>query len=171
MSTRLILFDLDGTLLDATLTQVASLSLKPSQMVRGRLYDGVSETLEQLKSSYRLGIVTNKSALGAERDLRHFGLFEMQSALVGGDTLEVCKPDPAPVLHACELAGVLPRDAVFVGDSYADYEAARGAGVRFVFCSYGYSKTLPAHATPFAEIEQFSELLSVLSLLRLLEQS
>lgn len=171
MSTRVILFDLDGTLLDANFTQAAMLNIKPSQMVRGRLYDGVMETLEQLKSHYRFGVVTNKSALGAERDLRHFGLWEKQSALVGSDTLDVCKPDPAPLLHACELLDVLPRDAIFVGDSHADYEAAKGAGMRFVFCSYGYSKTLPAHAMPFAEIEQFSELLSVLSLLAMLEQS
>ncbi|MDO4435673.1 MAG: HAD-IA family hydrolase [Cardiobacteriaceae bacterium] len=161
--TQLILFDLDGTLLNTTLRNQALFTFKP-QASRGQLYEGALEILSLVETRYRWGIVTNKSALGAEQDLRHFGLWGRQSVLVGGDTLEVCKPDPAPVLHACEQAGVLPHRALFVGDGYADYEAAKGAGVRFIFCTYGYSKTLPPHATPFAHIHQLTDLAHLLEL-------
>ncbi|MFF0072914.1 HAD family hydrolase [Streptomyces sp. NPDC005494] len=42
------------------------------------------------------------------------------------------KPSPEPVRLACELAGVRTDEAVFVGDSVWDMEAAGRAGVRSV---------------------------------------
>lgn len=42
------------------------------------------------------------------------------------------KPAPDMVLHACERLAVAPADALFIGDSSYDREAARAAGVTFV---------------------------------------
>ncbi len=64
-------------------------------------------------------------------------LFDLDGVLV--DTFEVWfavvpRPKPAPdmVLAACELLGVAPTEAVMVGDSSYDRDAARAAGVRFI---------------------------------------
>jgi phosphoglycolate phosphatase len=52
-------------------------------------------------------------------------------AVVGRDTTGVRKPDPAPLLAAIDRLGADPDDAVFVGDSDTDAEAAVRAGVAF----------------------------------------
>ena len=58
--------------------------------------------------------------------------------LVAGDTLAVRKPDPAPILHACQLAGVDPHYSVYVGDDVRDIQAGRAAGLRTIAVSWGY---------------------------------
>lgn len=52
-------------------------------------------------------------------------------AVVGRDTVATRKPDPAPLLETLNRLGADPDDAVFVGDSVRDAEAARRAGVAF----------------------------------------
>ena len=63
-----------------------------------------------------------------------------------GDTLARRKPDPAPVLLACERAGMDPAQAVFVGDDRRDVEAGRAAGLRTVAVSWGYLDGGDPHA-------------------------
>ncbi len=57
---------------------------------------------------------------------------------MSGDTLRQRKPDPAPLLHACEIAGLLPQATVYVGDSSRDIEAGRNAGMATIAAAYGY---------------------------------
>jgi phosphoglycolate phosphatase/AHBA synthesis associated protein len=52
--------------------------------------------------------------------------------LVGAGDGYAAKPAPDMVRHACAKLGVAAGDAVMVGDSRYDREAARSAGVRFV---------------------------------------
>ncbi|MEL7187007.1 MAG: HAD-IA family hydrolase, partial [Pseudomonadota bacterium] len=57
---------------------------------------------------------------------------------VSGDTLAVRKPDPAPVLLACDLAGVDAHRTIYVGDADRDIEAGREAGTATIAAAYGY---------------------------------
>jgi phosphoglycolate phosphatase len=50
----------------------------------------------------------------------------------------VKKPDPAPVLLACERAGLQPERCVFVGDDRRDVLAGEAAGLYTVAVSWGY---------------------------------
>jgi phosphoglycolate phosphatase len=52
-------------------------------------------------------------------------------AVVGRDTVATRKPDPEPLLETLRQIDAAPDDAVFVGDSRRDEEAARRAGVAF----------------------------------------
>ena len=52
-------------------------------------------------------------------------------AVVGRDTVATRKPDPEPLLEAIRRLDADPGDAVFVGDSPRDAEAAERAGVAF----------------------------------------
>ena len=52
-------------------------------------------------------------------------------ALVGSTDVPRAKPAPDMVQRACELLNVLPTEALVVGDSRYDYQAAEAAGTRF----------------------------------------
>jgi len=84
------------------------------------------------------GIVTNKLADLTEPLLQDLGLLQRAACVVSGDTTAHAKPHPAPLLHACEILGCDPADAIYVGDSLKDVEAARRAGMRVVVAGYGY---------------------------------
>jgi phosphoglycolate phosphatase len=107
---------------------------------RSRLYPGVREGLHYLvKTHRRLGCITNKRGQFTEPLLKSFRIYDDFSIVVSGDTLPKKKPDPLPLLHAVETLGVALEDALMIGDSVNDVEAARAAGLR-VFCvRYGYN--------------------------------
>ncbi len=52
--------------------------------------------------------------------------------VVGRDAARRPKPAPDGLVAACEMLGVAPADAVMIGDSTWDLEAARAAGTGFV---------------------------------------
>ena len=74
-------------------------------------------------------------SLNAERACRTaldvHGLASHVDAVVGRDSVATRKPDPAPLLETLDRLGAEPDEAVFVGDSVRDEEAARRAGVAF----------------------------------------
>lgn len=102
-------------------------------------FEGIEALLAGIEArGWRWGIVTNKAAFLTDELLRRIGWAERSSAIVCGDTLPVRKPDPAPVLLACEQAGLLPARSVFVGDDRRDVEAGAAAGLYTVAVSWGY---------------------------------
>jgi len=48
--------------------------------------------------------------------------------IVGTEDVERGKPAPDPILKACMQLGVNPREAVYIGDSVYDVQAATAAG-------------------------------------------
>jgi phosphoglycolate phosphatase len=118
-----------------------------------QLYPQVREALEQLRAAGAvLGLCTNKP-LGPTRSvLAHFGLEEIFGTLICGDSLDVKKPDPAPLLQAQADLGC--RQTLFVGDSEVDAQTADSAGLPFALFTEGYRKadisTLP-HACAFSD--------------------
>ena len=109
-------------------------------VVKTTLYDGVDMMLDALaQSNIALGICTNKSEETAYRVLDHFGLTNRFGAIIGGDTTSARKPDPAPLEEACRRLSVALQKAVMVGDSKADFGAARNAGTAIAMVDWGYS--------------------------------
>jgi phosphoglycolate phosphatase len=112
--------------------------------VNGRhttVYPGVREALEILTAQgFPLACVTNKTGRFTTPLLELIGLAGYFEHVVAGDTLARKKPDPAPLLHACQALNIAPRDMLMIGDSYNDTQAARAAGCP-VFCvTYGYNE-------------------------------
>lgn len=60
--------------------------------------------------------------------------------MLGGDALPRKKPDPMPLLHACERFGVAPAEALMIGDSTNDAQAARAAAMPVFIVPYGYNE-------------------------------
>ena len=64
--------------------------------------------------------------------LKSLGIYDDFAIVVSGDSLPKKKPDPLPLLHAAEVLGVAPEDALMIGNSINDVEAARAADFRIV---------------------------------------
>ena len=136
----------DETMIDQWLPRF--LDIYSANMVRHtRLYDGVGEMLEGFESrGIAWGVVTNKPGWLTRPLLEQMGLHVRSAAIVTGDCLPVRKPDPAPVLRACELAGVEAFATAFVGDDLRDIEAGRAAGTSTVAAAWGYLDGGDPHA-------------------------
>lgn len=104
-----------------------------------RTFGGIDEVLMQFDArALPWGIVTNKPEHLARAVVAELGLAARSAALVGGDTLPQRKPDPAPLLHAAQLANVDAIHSIYVGDDARDIEAGRAAGMRTVAAGWGY---------------------------------
>lgn len=104
-----------------------------------RPFDGVDALIGAIEArGARWGVVTNKPGWLARPLLQQLGWSARSAALVSGDCLAVKKPDPAPILRACELAGVAPQRCAYVGDDLRDIEAGRAAGMLTVAAAWGY---------------------------------
>ncbi|WP_339799283.1 phosphoglycolate phosphatase [uncultured Marinobacter sp.] len=125
------------------------------------VYDGVEDCLKELAAlGCRLAVVTNKPERFVAPLLEQMGLEHWFELTVGGDTLPVKKPDPAPLLHAMQALGGRPGTTVMVGDSAADVNAAIAASIPCVAVRYGYHygpriESLGAHAV----VDSLAELL------------
>lgn len=103
-------------------------------------YPHVITTLHTLKEKgYRLAIVTNKPFAFVEPVLEGLGLNGLFELILGGDSLPLKKPDPAPLLHVYKKLGVSVEKCVMVGDSKNDILAANACGMESVGVTYGYN--------------------------------
>ncbi|MEQ9545361.1 MAG: phosphoglycolate phosphatase [Marinobacter sp.] len=104
------------------------------------VYEGVEDCLTQLaEQGCRMAVVTNKPEQFVAPLLEQMGLEHWFDLTIGGDTLTVKKPDPAPLLHAMEALNGTRGTTVMVGDSAADISAALAAGIPCVAVRYGYN--------------------------------
>jgi phosphoglycolate phosphatase len=126
-----------------------------------RGFAGLEDALDALAArGVALAICTNKLE-GLARDLvTQLGWGARFGALVGGDTLPVHKPDPAPLREA--IARVGGGRAAFVGDSIVDIETARAAGLPSVAVSFGFADRPAAALGADAVIDHYDELVEAL---------
>ena len=106
--------------------------------VHSKLYPGASELFARLNAQgIPWGIVTNKPIALARKLTR--ALKVEHGAMLGGDSLTVKKPDPAPLLVACQQLGVAPENTWMVGDDPRDIQAGQRAGCPVtIACAFGY---------------------------------
>lgn len=100
-----------------------------------RVYPGVREGLAVLGG--RKSTATTKSTEGTRLVLEHFGLLPYFDHVQGSDGMRY-KPSPDVVLAAMAALGARPEECLLVGDSPADMEAGRRAGVKICAVRYGY---------------------------------
>ena len=117
------------------------------------LYPGVLEGLASFRDQgMRLAVVTNKPQAFTLPLLERTGLLHFFEHVVCGDTCARRKPDPMPMLHACELLDVAPADTLAIGDSCNDALAARAAGIAVLAVPYGYNEGQSVHTLEVDDI-------------------
>ena len=104
-----------------------------------RVFDGLAGLLDQLDDAgCPWGVVTNKPEYLTMPLLEALGLAARSACTVSGDSLPVRKPDPGPLLLACDIAGIDAWRSIYVGDAARDIEAGLAAGMGTIAAVYGY---------------------------------
>ena len=97
-------------------------------------YPGIRETLEALSRNHRLFIVSNSQCGYPEVCMEKLGIRELISGhLCFGDTQA---PKGETIRILMERHGI--TSAAYIGDTQGDAEAARDAGIPFVWATYGF---------------------------------
>ena len=121
-----------------------------------RPLDGVIETVDLLRTHYRLGVITNGGSKAQRMKWLKLNLpidLVVISSECGFD-----KPDPRIFRHACSLAEVPPSEAVFVGDRPdVDIAGAKAAGMWAVWFNH-WCGAADGGVEPDAVIERMVEL-------------
>lgn len=73
-------------------------------------------------------IVTSKGQMRAEAQLDILGWRPLIQSIIGKIDGRPEKPDPTPVLLACEALNITPEESVMIGDGTADMKSATRAG-------------------------------------------
>jgi phosphoglycolate phosphatase len=102
-----------------------------------KIYPGVMEALSVLPG--RKATATTKGTPTTRAVLQQFGLIQYFDHVQGTDGIP-CKPAPDVLLAALSGLAAQPADCLMVGDSAADMEAGRRAGVKICAVRYGYGK-------------------------------
>lgn len=104
----------------------------PYPLAAVKIFPGAQKVLQKLAKTHTLALVTSRVKVGVEHFFQIFGNREIFSAVVAFEDYNHPKPDPEPILIALKRLKVKQGEAVYIGDSASDQEAARAAGVYFI---------------------------------------
>lgn len=135
--------------------------LKEAERKTPQLFPGVNETLLKLNENYTLGLVTSGSKVRVERDIKATGINHCFKTIITGDDIKTPKPSPEGLVMALRNLNKHRDKAVYIGDSSADCEMAKAAGVSFIAVSSEFDSINPAH--PDYLIQSIAELLDLMN--------
>ncbi len=112
---------------------------KDNMFINTHLFEGINEIIDIIvKKNYKWGIVTNKPGFLAIPIIRMLNFTHQPNCLITGDTLNVKKPNPEPLLYAANQILCNPAYCIYIGDDVRDIIAAKAAGMISVAASYGF---------------------------------
>ena len=79
-------------------------------------------------AGYKMGVLTNDAEASARRGCADIGISQLMDEVIGFDSGFGHKPEPHGFLELCARFQITPEEAVMVGDTAADRDAAQAAG-------------------------------------------
>ncbi len=135
-----ILFDLDFTLIDSSplveLRQTKQQHAAYQMIPQIQPYAGINELLKALSArQIPIAIVTSSRKPFCDRIITH--LEWSIDLLITRQDVRLPKPHPAGIMLALERLNIKPEDAIMVGDSPGDLQAAKAANVYSIGALWG----------------------------------
>ena len=110
-------------------------------VVETKLLNGVYDFLEWAKSNkISMGVCTNKQEHLAIELLKQIKIYDFFEYVAGGNTFEVCKPDPKHITNMVEIMGGEVNKTIMIGDSEVDEMSAHNAKLPFILVKDGYTE-------------------------------
>lgn len=102
-------------------------------------FEGIIELLQQC-ATHQLdwGIVTNKPVRFAEPIIKAIQFPKPPAVLICPDHVDNTKPNPEPLIKACERLNCQPEDIIYIGDHQRDIDCGLNAGCETIAVSFGY---------------------------------
>jgi putative hydrolase of the HAD superfamily len=126
---------------------------------RLRLYPQVQETLDQLRTHYRMAVVSDAQSAYSVPELRAVGLAHYFNPIIVSGDYGYRKPDSRLFQKALDALQVRPEQALFLGnDLYRDIFGAQQVGMKAIFISYNQDNTPYQKISPDYTINRFAEL-------------
>ena len=127
------------------------------------LYPHVVETLSYGREhGIKLAVVTNKPQMFAKPLLEHMGIAPYFDYILGGEVLDVKKPEVEPLLFVLDKLKVATSEAVMVGDSANDMLPALKLNMTSVFFTFGYCRGDITPTQPTYKLSSYKEFLDLL---------
>lgn len=96
-------------------------------------YPLIPETLNALREEgFKMAVVTNSRRAAVEPVLRRWNLHHHFDAVITIDDVSHGKPDPEMIHHALNRLNLSPSHTYIIGDSRADVNAGKRAGIRTI---------------------------------------
>lgn len=112
---------------------------------KAKAYEGVEQLLQTVK--VKQGIASSKKRKQYQIDFVEKGLDQYIDAVVLEDDTPLHKPNPTPLLLCLEKLNVQANEAIYIGDTYNDYLAAKNAGMDFGYATWGIAQIEDIDAT------------------------
>lgn len=130
---------------------------------RTTLYPGVKECLQKLQQkNWIICIVSNKTYTVSDKIIEGLGINCFITENIGDGNSFPLKPAPDAIAYLMSKYDCRRNDTFVAGDNHTDIDAAANAGVRAVFCKYGFGTPSPVNKA-FAEVDSFSEIYDILT--------
>ncbi|MFT8736343.1 MAG: HAD family hydrolase [Zymomonas mobilis] len=134
---------------------------KKHVLVHTKPYEGVEDILKSLQDrGIKLIVYTNKPECLARPIIHQLGWDHYFSAVIGGDSFPVRKPDPKPILDVIDEMG--GGKTAFVGDSITDVKTGHNGHLPVIVVSFGYSDKPARSLGADRVISNYQELLPTL---------
>jgi pyrophosphatase PpaX len=120
-------------------------------------FPGIHFFLKQLKEAgIHVAIVTSKLKRNALITLKEIGLEGAFDMIVSLDEVKKPKPDPEGIFLVLNHYRLTPQDAVFIGDSIFDYQAAQNAKVDIALVQWSL-KGYPSSVQPTFWVSHYEQ--------------
>lgn len=117
------------------------------------------------ENGIKIGIVTSKIRQTTLMGLKLCGLDKYVSTIVTVEDVKMAKPHPEGILAALATLGSTPEQALMVGDSHYDIEAAQNAGVIAVGVTWSWKgRTYLEQYNPDHLIDDMFDLLPIVGI-------
>lgn len=120
------------------LANVFRLRYKNKDLLKAKPYDGIFETLQNLKDKkFKLGVATYKREDYAITLLNQMGFNKYFEVICGGDNENKLKK--VDIIKLCvEKLNIPISECLMVGDSIHDFEGAQSLNMKFLGVTYGF---------------------------------
>ena len=106
-----------------------------------KLINGVEEFLKWCSSKkISMGVCTNKQEHLAIDLLKKIKIYDYFEYVAGGNTFEVCKPDPRHLTNIVEILNGDLKKTLMIGDSENDTIPAKEASIPVILLNNGYTE-------------------------------
>ena len=97
------------------------------------------ELLVELKSNYKIGVITNDTLIRVSKILDSGGISDLCDCVVVSDELGMAKPQAGIYIEALKQLEAEAEQCIFIDDMAINTEAAEGIGMRTIIYS-GYDQ-------------------------------